>query len=272
VSDGLWRVVPARNPSPMTLDGTRTTVLGRRRPAVVDPGPADREHVGRLLAALDGHPPVAILLTHHHPDHAGAAPLLAAATGAPVLMAAGALDIGFPAVEVDRWIGEGATVETDVGVLRAVATPGHAPEHLAFLWERADGAGVLFVGDLLMGAGDTSLVAPPEGDLGAYLRSLERVGALAPAVLVPAHGPPLDDPAVAVARYLHHREGRIAQVVEALRQHGPVSPAAMVREIYGPDLDPRLHAAAEGSLLAMLRYLEEQGRAGRTDGERYALA
>jgi glyoxylase-like metal-dependent hydrolase (beta-lactamase superfamily II) len=273
MSRGALRVVPADNPSPMTLDGTRTVLVGWERPVVVDPGPADPRHLARLQEELDGRAPVAILLTHHHPDHAAAAPLLAAATGAPVLMGAGALDIGFPAVRADRWIGDGEVVETDAGALRAVTTPGHAPEHLAFLWTgpRAPEGGILLVGDLLMGVGDTTLVSPPEGDLGAYLRSLERVGRLAPARLLPSHGPPLDDPPRAIERYLRHREERIARLVEALRQLGPSTPAALVDRIYGAELDPRLRTAAEGSLHAMLHYLADEARVRRVDGARYRL-
>jgi glyoxylase-like metal-dependent hydrolase (beta-lactamase superfamily II) len=250
------RVLLAPNPSPMTLDGTRTFVVGRRRPLVIDPGPAEAQHLSRLRAELAGVRPVAILLTHHHPDHGAAAPALAAATGAPMLMASGALDVGFPRIDADEWVPDGTVWETDGGAVRAVTTPGHSPEHLAFLWHGPDtpAGGVLFVGDLFMGTGDTTLVAPPEGDLHAYLGSLERVRRLEPGVLLPAHGPPLDDPAAAIERYVRHRQQRIAQVRDVLRDAGPLPPAALVDRIY-PDLDPRLRAAAEGSLQAILAYL-----------------
>jgi glyoxylase-like metal-dependent hydrolase (beta-lactamase superfamily II) len=270
MSPDPYRVLLAPNPSPMTLDGTRSVLLGRERPVVIDPGPADPRHLERLRRALAGHRPVAILLTHHHPDHAAAAPLLAAATGAPVLMAAGAVDVGFAPIHAARWIGDGEVVETDVGAVRAVSTPGHAPEHLAFLWT-APGGGVLFVGDLLMGVGDTTLVAPPEGDLDAYLRSLHRVREVGASVLVPAHGPPLDDPPAAIERYLRHRDERVARLVEALRQLGPTTPADLVDRIYGAALDPRLRAAAEGSLRAMLHYLRERERVEPLEGDRFAL-
>lgn len=262
----------AANPSPMTLEGTRTYLVGRERPVVIDPGPARESHHAALLEALGGARPVAILLTHAHPDHAPGAVRLAHETGAPVLMAPGALAPSIAPGEVARWIGEGERLETDAGVLRAIATPGHTPEHLAFHWTEggAPAGGALFVGDLLMGMGDTALVASPEGDLAEYLRSLERVGDVGASVLYPAHGAPLTDPAQALARYRAHREERIAQVRAALGPR-PRSAAELVDEVYGPALHPALREAAEGSLAAVLAYLTARGEAERLDWDRYTL-
>lgn len=267
------RALLAPNPSPMTLDGTRTYLVGRERPVVVDPGPALEPHLAAILEALGGVRPAAILLTHSHPDHAAAAPALAERTGAPVWMARGALRAVVPPAAVGRWIGEGDEVETDAGVLRAIATPGHSPEHLAFLL-RQDGqgsGGALFVGDHLMGEGDTTLVAPPEGDLAAYLDSLERLRGVDAEVAYPAHGPPIRDPAAALERYAEHRRHRIRQVREALREGGPARPAELVRRVYGAELHPGLVAAAEGSVRAILGYLETRGEARRKLLGRYAL-
>lgn len=254
------RVVLARNPSPMTLDGTRTFVIGRSRPVVIDPGPDIPDHLRSIRATLGGARPAAILLTHGHPDHAAAAAGLAGSTGAAVRMAAGALT-GDPAPEIER-IHDGEQVETDAGSLRAVATPGHAPEHLAFHWtgEQAPERGGVFVGDLLMGEGDTTLVASPEGDLAAYLRSLDRVEELGATVLYPSHGPPITDPTAVIARYRAHREQRLQQLREALRDQPGAGIDTLVTTIYGPDLDRRLRSAAAGSIRAMLDYL------GRTVG------
>jgi glyoxylase-like metal-dependent hydrolase (beta-lactamase superfamily II) len=258
VSHPAIRCIRASNPSPMTLDGTRTFLVGTDRPVVIDPGPDDPAHVVEIVRALGGRTPAAILLTHSHADHAGGAGALARETGAPVLAARGARGSGYAPGLVTEWIGEGAGVETDAGPVRAVATPGHAPEHLAFHWTAGAGAEgrVTFVGDLLMGSGDTTWVAPPEGDLAAYLRSLDRVEALGAEVLYPAHGPALADPRAAVARYRAHRLERIGQVRAAADAMPGASPAELVPAVYGPGLDPALVAAAEGSVRAILTYLK----------------
>ena len=268
----MLRTILAPNASPMTLDGTRTFVVGRRAPAVIDPGPDDPAHLAAILDALGGATPAAILLTHSHHDHAGAAPALAARTGAPVGMARGAFSLPFAEGVVARWLEDGEATETDAGPLVAVATPGHAPEHLAFAWtDPATGDRALFAGDAFMGQGDTTLVSPPEGDLAAYLRTLDRVEALAPDVLHPAHGPEIADALAAVARYRRHREERIAQVVQALRRTGPSRPGALVDAVYGAELHPGLRMAAEGSLYAILGYLEASGRARVDEDDTYTL-
>ena len=263
------RTLLAPNPGPMTLDGTRTYVVGHARPAVIDPGPDDGGHVRAILDALGGAIPVAILLTHAHADHSAAAPVLAGATGAPVLAAPGAFHPLLPDGAVARWLNGGDSIETDAGELVVIPTPGHAPDHVAF---HHPPTGALFVGDAFMGEGDTTLVSPPEGDLTDYLETLDRVAALAPSVLYPAHGPPLADPAEAVARYRRHREDRIGTVVRALRRTGPATPEALVDEVYGAELDPRLRTAAAGSLHAIFAYLLSTGRAADVGGGRIHLA
>lgn len=248
-------MVLAPNPSPMTLDGTRTYLVGRERPVVIDPGPDDDRHIGSILEALGGADPVAILLTHAHADHAAAAPRLARETGAPIRCAPGLLLDGSGQDLV--YLGDGEVLGTDKGEIRAVATPGHTPDHFAFHWtgSPAPAGGGVFVGDLFMGSGDTTLVAPPEGDLGAYLASLARVEALGPSVLFPTHGPPIDDPPAAIERYREHRRERIEQLRAAIAAFPDASVQRLVDEIYGDSLDPALRGAAAGSITAMLRYL-----------------
>ena len=265
-------MIRAPNPSPMTLDGTRSYLIGRSRPVVIDPGPADPAHLAALQAALGGNVPVAILLTHAHPDHSAAAPPLARATGAPVLMSGGAITRAIDPAAVARWIGEGEEIETDAGTLRAIATPGHTPEHLAFFWSggTAPAGGALFVGDLLMGEGDTTLIAPPEGDLSQYLESIERVRELHPAILFPTHGDPLHDSARAVERYLVHRQERLRQVHAALAAEMSATAPELVGRIYGSELPPELAGAATASVQAMLVHLEKTGRAVRLPGDRFA--
>lgn len=262
------RVVLAPNPSPMTLDGTRTYLIGTERPAIIDPGPADPRHLRATLQALGGAIPVAILLTHTHADHAAGAAVLARRTGAPVQAAPGALSL--PDGLEWKPLGEGGVVDTDAGPLLTFATPGHTPDGLSWLW-RAEGADALFVGDLMMGEGDTTLVAPPDGDLCDYLRSLERVRELAPAAIFPAHGPPLRDPAAAVERFRRHRLERIDAAWEALRRAGAARPAELLGAVYGDAVPPALRGAAEASLRAVLEYLVAAGRAERLPDGRYNL-
>jgi glyoxylase-like metal-dependent hydrolase (beta-lactamase superfamily II) len=258
------RTLLAPNPSPMTLDGTRTFVVGR---VVIDPGPDHPAHLDAVERALDGATPAAFLLTHAHGDHSAAALPLARRTGAPVMMSRGALHSPLRDTDVARWLADGDEVETEGGTLRAIATPGHAPEHLAFLWN----GDTLFAGDAFMGGSDTTLVAPPEGDLAAYMRTLDRVGELAPSVIFPAHGPPIEDPAAAVERYRAHRLQRIEQVVRALRASGPARPAEILDAVYGAALHPALRIAAEGSLHAILAYLRATDRVRALPGDTYTL-
>ena len=254
----------APNPSPMTLDGTRTFIVGR---VVIDPGPDHPAHLHAILLALGDVLPAAILLTHAHGDHSAAAVPLARRTGAPVMMSRGALYSPLHDADVARWLADGDEVETDAGPLRAIATPGHAPEHLAFLLN----GDTLFAGDAFMGGSDTTLVAPPEGDLAAYLRTLDRVAELAPAVILPAHGPPIEDPVAAVERYRAHRMERMEQVVRALRASGPARPAEILDAVYGAALHPGLRVAAEGSLHAILAYLRATDRVRALPGDTYTL-
>lgn len=244
------RAILAPNPSPLTLDGTRTYLVGRRRVAVVDPGPDLPSHLDAVTAAVGDAEVVGILVTHDHPDHADAAPTLARRTGAPIRAA------GLGTLR------PGDAIPTDAGELHALATPGHTPDHLALHWPAA---AAIFVGDLLLGGQDTALVAPPEGDLTAYLDSLARLRALPARVLYPAHGEPFADPAEAIDRYVRHREQRLAQVLRALEQTRP-EPATvdrLVDQVYGRGLDPRLRAAAAGATLAYLEHLARAGQVRR---------
>lgn len=261
------RCVRADNPSPMTLDGTRTYIAGESRPLVIDPGPLDPWHLERVARAVGAGGAEAILLTHAHPDHAAGAEWLAQRLSVSIHASAGTLR----QLELTSASGvpleDGEVVTAGRTTLRALAMPGHTPCHLAFLWagKGAPSGDAVFVGDLLMGEGDTTLVAPPEGDLRAYLESLERIGRLEAAILFPAHGPPLRDPAATVRRFISHRMQRIAQVRNLLRESGFFSASEVAAAVYGPNLDPGLARAAEGSVAAVMLYLvwqrknEDQG-------------
>lgn len=250
------RVLRAANRSPMTLDGTRTFVLGTRRPVVIDPGPRDEQHLQTLLRLLDGATPGVILLTHGHADHAGGAPLLAERTGAPIAMGKGAFRLPFAPERVATWLKDGDVVDSEAGPILVLATPGHAPEHLVFLYARPDGRRALFAGDLLLGVGDTTVVSHPEGSVADYLRSLEVVTEARPTVIFPAHGPPLRDPERVIARYRSHRLARIEQVRRLRAEQPDLGAEAMIKRVYGSELDPRLMGAARGSIDAILAHLD----------------
>lgn len=248
--------VRADNPGIMTGAGTNTYLVGDAELAVIDPGPDDPAHVAAILAAAGGRPIRWILVTHTHPDHWPAAPVLAAETGAPVLAFAArdGLAIDAPLADGDRLTAPGFT-------LRAVHTPGHASNHLCFLLEEA---GLVFTGDHVM-HGSTVVIWPPEGDVGAYLASLERLLDLRPAALAPGHGELFTDPDPVIRSIIGHRLAREAKVAAALAAAAaPVTVDELLPGVYA-DVEPQRLPIARGSLWAHLRKLADDGRAG-TDG------
>ncbi len=259
----LARVL-APNPSPMTLDGTNTYVLGVRgsgEVVLVDPGPEDaahRQRVDQVVADLDGEVR-AIALTHHHIDHSEAAARWARDLGCPVLAPTGDLALGAPV------IGGGDRVPLAGVEVSVIATPGHTRDHVAFRL----GSGAVLTGDHVLGRG-TSVVAHPDGDLQAYLDSLRRVYDLGPSALHPGHGPSLvEDPAAVLAYYAEHRHYRELQLRHALGA-GPAERDELVARLYA-DVDRRLWPAAAASLSALLALLEARGELHRTADGRYHL-
>lgn len=246
----MLRTLRAPNPSAMTLDGTRTYLVGHHLVAIIDPGPDLAAHVAAVVAAVGRANPAIILLTHKHPDHSAATARLAGRLLAPVRSIA------------DGTLSEGDRIRTDAGELEVLHTPGHTPDHAAFYWR--DGAAV-FCGDLMMGGQDTALVAPPEGNLAEYLASLARIRALRPRTIFPAHGPPFEDPDPALASYVTHREEREAQVLAALNA-GKRNVPAIVSFVYGDDLEADLRSAAEGAARAYLEHLTARRRARAVPG------
>lgn len=255
VAPELVRVL-APNPSPMTLDGTNTYVLGAPgtgEVVLVDPGPDDpahRQRVEEVVAAADAEVR-AIALTHHHHDHTEAAASWAAQLGCPVLSPTAELAVGAPVIaDRDRIPLEGVEVEV-------IATPGHTRDHVAFRL----GSGSVLSGDHVLGRG-TSVVVHPDGDLEAYLGSLQKVHELGPAALHPGHGPSLtEDPAAVLTYYAEHRHYRELQLKHALRD-GPVSLDELVARLYA-DVDRRVWPAAAASLSALLAALIDRGEVDR---------
>jgi glyoxylase-like metal-dependent hydrolase (beta-lactamase superfamily II) len=231
----------------MTLEGTNTWVLREpdgERCVVVDPGPDDDSHLNRIAAQ---GPVELIVLTHGHVDHSEGAPRLHELTGAPVTAFDASLCIrAKPLVSAT---GSQSTAGVD---WLTILTAGHSSDSVCFLLP-ADAA--LLTGDTVLGRG-TTVVAHPDGQLAAYLDSLQRLRDLADLeidVLLPGHGPALDDPVAVLDGYLEHRQARLEQVRQAVAA-GDTEPAAVVRRVYA-DVDPVLWPAAELSVRAQLDYL-----------------
>jgi glyoxylase-like metal-dependent hydrolase (beta-lactamase superfamily II) len=261
--DDVTSVVLAPNPGPMTLEGTNTYLLGAPDSGaviVVDPGPDDPRHRTSVEAALADRDAevAAVVLTHHHVDHAEAAGW-AANWGAPLRAFTPSLVPGeaTPLRDGESVAGGGVSVE-------ALHTPGHASDHLCL---RVRQTGVVLTGDHVLGRG-TSVVAWPDGDMGAYLASLERLARMPATALYPGHGPVLPDPARVLGEYIAHRHERERQVLDALAA-GAATPAAIVRRVYA-DVDPVLHPPAERSVRAHLAKLVDEERVSERDGA-YAI-
>lgn len=253
---GIRRVV-APNPGPMTYHGTNTYLLdGPGGATVIDPGPDSEPHV-RAVLAMTGGRVGAILLTHTHPDHLGAVAALRAATGAPVH--------AWHAPAASGFVPDVKLRDGDVAAgLRAVHTPGHAPDHLCFALP--DGA--LFSGDHVM-SWSTSTVSPPAGCMADYFASLHRLLQRHDTLYLPGHGPPLPEPQAFVQGLLAHREAREAAIMAQLAS-GPQATGAITQALYA-QVDPRLLGAAERNVLAHLIKLEREGRAAR-NGEGWRAA
>ncbi len=270
----LVRRVIARNPGPFTYTGSGAYIIGSDHGplAVIDPGPDLPDHVDALMAAIGGAPVSHILITHTHRDHCGAAAAFAARTGAktfgggphprrtgnagaPALEEGG--DLGFTP---DVVLADGATVEADGWSIGAVATPGHLPNHLCFA---LTSEGALFTGDHVMGW-STTVVAPPEGDMGDYLASLDRLLAREDEIYYPTHGAPIRNPKAFVRAIRAHRRIRDGQILDQLRR-GRTHISDIVPAMYA-DIDPRLHPAAALNVLAHLIRLVRIGEV-TCDGE-----
>jgi glyoxylase-like metal-dependent hydrolase (beta-lactamase superfamily II) len=269
----LIRRLLAPNPSPLTYTGTQTFIVGEGEVAVIDPGPDDAGHLKALVCGLAGERVAAILCTHTHRDHSPASRALQAATGAPIVGCAQlALDDGgvqsdeaFDAdYRADRVLADCETLSGHGWTLEAVSTPGHTSNHLCFALRET---GALFSGDHVMGW-STSIVAPPDGDMAAYMASLAKLAARDDRVYFPTHGSAIHDPQAHLQRLIAHRRGRESQILAHL-EAGPARIGEMVQHMYRA-IDPGLHPAAALSVLAHLIDLRTRGRV-REVGEEWRL-
>ncbi len=234
-------LIRANNPGPFTLSGTNTWIVGRDPCWIVDPGPALDDHVEAIVVEAQARGGVGgIALTHDHGDHVEGVPLVAEATGAPVAA------MRFEGAS--KRIGEGDRV----GPLQALYAPGHAPDHLVFVYERA-----CFTGDAVLGEGSV-FIAPDPGALAGYLKALERLRTLGLDVLCPGHGPPVEDPAAKIEQYVSHRLDRERRLVQALDDGLRTTPALLNR--VWDDVPGTLRPAAAVTLQAHLDKLDEEGR------------
>jgi glyoxylase-like metal-dependent hydrolase (beta-lactamase superfamily II) len=279
VSPMVRRLV-APNASPFTFNGTCTYIVGQDKVAIIDPGPDDDLHLSALLAAVEGEQVETILITHTHRDHSVGARKLRAAIGAQVVGAAPFTPRGNGAAGLDsahdrdyspdtiladgeRWQRAGFTIE-------AIATPGHCSNHLCFalLEENA-----LFSGDHVMGW-STSIVAPPDGSMRAYMDSLDKLRGRPETIYWPGHGGPVLEPQRYLRALIHHRRQREASILNALAAGSQTIPALVARIYVG--LNPALTRAAGLSTLAHLEDLAERGmvvgEAAASGEQRFRLA
>jgi glyoxylase-like metal-dependent hydrolase (beta-lactamase superfamily II) len=267
IAAGIRRLV-APNPGPFTFTGTCSYLVGADEVIVIDPGPEDDAHLVRLLSAIGGAAVLAILVTHTHRDHSPLSRRLQAETGAPILgcaphFAARALRLGEinpldassdALYQPDAVLLDGASVTLGASTFEVIATPGHTANHLAFA---LPAQGIVFTGDHIMGW-STSIVAPPDGAMGAYMASLEAMIAReADQLYLPGHGAPVADPRRFARGLLQHRRHRENQIMDRLLRQ-PMRIPELVAANY-PGLNPALTGAAGLSVFAHLEDLHDRG-------------
>ncbi|MEO1694915.1 MAG: MBL fold metallo-hydrolase [Pseudomonadota bacterium] len=261
---GVARIV-ANNPGPFTFKGTNTYILGTESLAVIDPGPEDPDHLAGIMAYAAGRPITHILITHTHRDHVDGLRDLLSATDATVcgfgraqleqdprlrsLTGRSFIDVDF---EPDVALRDGDTVRGPDWSVEALHTPGHAPDHLCFDW--ADMA-VVFSGDHVMGW-NTTVVAPPEGHMGDYMASLQKLADRATTVFYPGHGGQIGEPRKVAKAYMVHRRMREQAIHDAIKK-GHATVSTIVDLVY-KGLDPTLINAARMSVLAHVEHLQER--------------
>ncbi len=264
IAPGIRRVV-ANNPSPFTLHGTGTYIVGEGNVCVIDPGPADPHHISALVDGLADERITHVLVTHTHMDHSPGCALLREFSDAPTYAygphGAGKLEQGVPveeggdmAFEPDFRAKHGDRIEGDGWTIECVYTPGHTSNHLCFAYIEQS---TLFTGDHVMGW-STSIISPPDGDMAAYHASLQLLLERDDKVYWPTHGPSIDDPKPFVRAFVEHRREREAQIIDCIGR-GIHRIEEMVPDMYvgTPEF---MYPAAARSVLAAIEYLVSEGR------------
>jgi len=271
IAPGIRRVI-ANNPGPFTFHGTGTYILGTGNVAVIDPGPDDEEHIGAILAALDGETISHILVTHTHMDHSPGCRPLQALTGAPTYAygphGAGKLEQGVQVEEggdmdfaPDHLVKHGDIIQGGDWTVECVYTPGHTSNHMCFALQEQK---ALFTGDHVMGW-STSIISPPDGDMAAYMQSLELLLERDDAVSWPTHGPSIIDPKTHVRAYIAHRIEREEQILKCIDE-GTHSIRDMVPLMYR-DTPEFMYPAAARSVLAAMENLLRKNQVVADGGE-----
>ncbi len=270
VEPGIRRVI-ANNPSPFTHYGTGTYILGTGQVAVIDPGPADPAHIQAILDAVEGETITHMLVTHTHMDHSPGCALLKNHVDAPTYAfgphGAGKLEEGVPVEEggdmdfqPDELVGHGDVIQGRNWSVECVYTPGHTSNHMCYQLRESR---ALFTGDHVMGW-STSIISPPDGDMMAYMVSLELLLERDDRVYWPTHGPAITDPHPHVKAFIEHRKEREAQILECVAK-GVDRISDMVPLMY-TDTPEYLYPAAARSTLAAVEYLVKRGSLIASDG------
>tara|TARA_Y100001970_G_scaffold294256_1_gene449260 strand:- start:50410 stop:51294 length:885 start_codon:yes stop_codon:yes gene_type:complete len=261
VAPGVRRVM-ANNPSLLTYHGTGTFIIGEGKVTIIDPGPCIPSHLDALLNAIEGEQLLQILITHTHLDHSPAAAVLKSHTGAPTM--------GFgPHVKIsgtnseegadydfcpDVVVKNGDIIDGTEDKFEVIHTPGHTSNHLCFsLNDRS----ILFCGDHVMGW-STTIVSPPDGNMASYRNSLKYLTKRTEEVYLPTHGPSIKNPKIYIQDLIKHRDQREIEILDSISSNMS-NTSDIVDKLY-INLDPRLHSAAQRSVLAHLIQLVEEGK------------